>query len=391
MTGGTVKGRQRVDPAAFDRWRLWIEPDGNGDVTVTLPATTSCSATNAICTPGGTALSADATATIEGPEVADTPQPQPATLTAGFRNVPGEHDGSNAFTIELAFSAAVFDGTESFNKNARVRSALSITGGTLVDFRRSNPTVFDRWRLRIRPSGNGNVTLSLPPTTSCSASGAICTPGGTPLSGTATATIQGPPGLAVADAEVEEASGAALAFAVTLSRASASDVTVDYATSDGSALAGVDYTAASDTLTFLPGETAKTVSVPVIDDDIDEGSETLTLTLSNASGGNAYIADGTATGTITNDDLMPQAWLARFGRTVADQVIDAVEGRMAAAWTAGTELTVGGQRVGAAEAAEDDLEAREAEAGLERLTEWMRGAAGEEETSALTSRTASGR
>ena len=391
VTGGTLANFRRTDPAVFDRWTLRIDPAGNGDVTVTLPETTSCSATNAICTPGGTALSGDTTATIEGPGAVEVPQPTP--LTASFANVPSSHDGSNAFTMELAFSEAVFEGTESFNKNARVRSALSVTGGTLANFRRTDPAVFDRWTLRINPAGNGNVTVSLPPTSGgCSGSGAICTPGGTPLTGITTATIQGPPGLAVADAEVEEASGAALAFAVTLSRASASDVTVDYATSDGSALAGVDYTATSDTLTFAAGETAKTVTVAVIDDDHNEGSETLTLTLSNASGGNAYIADGTATGTITNDDLMPQAWLARFGRTVADQVIDAVEGRMAAARTGGTELTLGGQRIGSGATAEDDaLDAAQAEAGLETLTEWLRGAAGEEEASALTSRTVSGR
>ena len=388
VTGGTVKGRRRVDPQEYDRWRLWIEPDGNGDVTVTLPATTSCSATNAICTPGGTALSAAATATIEGPGAVEAPPP--ATLTAAFVSVPSSHDGSNGFTVDLAFSAAVFVGTESFNKNARIRNALSIAGGTLVNFHRVNPAVFDRWRLRIRPSGNGDVTLSLPPTTSCSATNAICTPGGTPLSGSTTATIQGPATLSVADATVEEGPGAELAFVITLSRAVSQAVTVDFATSDGSATAGTDYTAKSETVTFAAGTVSKTVNVAVLDDDIDEGDEAMTVTLSNASG--AVIADGTATGTIENTDLMPQAWLARFGRTVADQVIDAVEGRMAAARTGGTELTLAGQRVGGAAAAEDDaLDAAQAEAGPDRFAEWLRGAGGEDETSAFTSRTASGR
>ena len=113
-----------------------------------------------------------------------------------------------------------------------------------------------------------------------------------------------------------------LAFKVTLSRAASGTVTVDYATADGTATAGADYTAASDTLTFAAGETAKTVSVTVLDDSHNEGTETMTLTLSNASG--ARIADATATGTIENSDLMPAAWLARFGRTVAEQVVDAV-------------------------------------------------------------------
>ena len=76
-----------------------------------------------------------------------------------------------------------------------------------------------------------------------------------------------------------------LAFAVTLSRAPSGTVTVDYATADGTATAGSDYTARSGTLTFAAGETGKTVSVPVLDDAHDEGSETLTLTLSSPSGG----------------------------------------------------------------------------------------------------------
>ena len=360
ITGGTLVDFRRTDPAAFDRWRIRIRPSGDGDVTLSLPATTSCSATNAICTPGGTALSAGATATIEGPGAVEAPPP--ATLTAAFVSVPSSHDGSNGFTVDLAFSAAVFDGTESFNKNARIRNALSIAGGTLVNFHRVNPAVFDRWRIRIRPSGNGDVTLSLPPTTSCSASGAICTPGGTPLSGSTTATIQGPATLSVADATVEEGPDAELAFVVTLSRAVSQAVTVDFATSDGSATAGNDYEAKSETVTFAAGTVSKTVNVAVLDDDLDEGDEAMTVTLSNTSG--AVIADGTATGTIENTDLMPQAWLARFGRTVADQVIDAVEGRMTAARTGGTEVSVAGQRVGGAAAAEDDaLDAAQADAG----------------------------
>ena len=88
----------------------------------------------------------------------------------------------------------------------------------------------------------------------------------------------------------------------------------------------------------------RSVSVPVLDDAHDEGSETLTLTLSNPSG--AYLEDGTATGTITNTDHMPQAWLARFGRTVADQVLDAVEERLRSGPTAGMSVSLGGQQIG---------------------------------------------
>ena len=82
----------------------------------------------------------------------------------------------------------------------------------------------------------------------------------------------------MADARVEEGAGAVLAFAVTLSRAATSAFSVDYATSDGSARAGEDYTAASGTLSFQAGESSRTVEVAVLDDAHDEGEETFDAT-----------------------------------------------------------------------------------------------------------------
>ena len=148
--------------------------------------------------------------------------------------------------------------------------------------------------------------------------------------------------LSVADAQGEEGTGQTIGFAVSLSRAASGTVTVDYATSDGTATAGEDYSSTSGTLTFAAGETAKTVSVPVLDDVIDEGQETFTLRLSNATG--ARIADAEATGTVSNGDPLQKMWLSRFGRTVADHVVDAVAGRLSAP-LAGAQVTVGGQSV----------------------------------------------
>jgi Calx-beta domain len=87
---------------------------------------------------------------------------------------------------------------------------------------------------------------------------------------------------------------------VALSTASASTVTVRFATSDGTAKAGSDYTAASGTVSFKPGETAKTIPVSIIGDTAIETDEPFGITLSNPSG--ATIANGSATVTITNDD-----------------------------------------------------------------------------------------
>ena len=155
----------------------------------------------------------------------------------------------------------------------------------------------------------------------------------------------GLPLLTVADVTVAEpATGTAnLDFVVTLAPTSPGTVTVDYATGGGDATAGADYTSTSGTLTFAAGETSKTVSVNVLSDSHDDGGETLTLTLSNATG--ARISDGEATGTITNDGPIPKAWNARFGRTVADQVLEGVETRLRSAPTPGMDVYLAGERL----------------------------------------------
>ena len=177
--------------------------------------------------------------------------------------------------------------------------------------------------------------------------------------------------LSVADARVAEGPGATLDFRVTLDRERHLPVTVDYATSDGTAVAGEDYEAASGTLAFQAGETAKTVRVTVLDDAVDEGEETMTFTLSNAS--EAVIADGEAVGTIENSDAIPKAWIARFGRTVADQVLEAVESRMEATRQAGgeTQVTLAGERIGGGTVDEESRREAEALREAERLTRWL--------------------
>ena len=151
-------------------------------------------------------------------------------------------------------------------------------------------------------------------------------------------------GISVADAQVNESSGAPLRFRVTLAEPADDTVSVRYRTSDGTARAGEDYVAAHGAVRFARGETQKTIEVAILEDSHDEASETMTLTLSEPYG--ATLADATATGTIVNTDPIPKAWIARFGRTVAEQVLDAVEGRMRASRTPGAEVTLGGERIG---------------------------------------------
>ena len=123
-----------------------------------------------------------------------------------------------------------------------------------------------------------------------------------------------------------EGPGAVLVFEVTLTRAAEQTVTVDYETADGTATAGEDYEAVSGTLSIEAGEAVASVQVSILDDSHDEGEETLTLILSNAS--NARIANGEALGVIVNSDPIPGAWLARFGRAASDHVAQAVSRRL---------------------------------------------------------------
>ncbi len=243
-------------------------------------------------------------------------------MTASFEGMPAEHAGQGSFSFRVAFS----DGINISYKTVRDAS-FTVTGGEVTAARRVDKRR-DLWQITIAPASHEALTVRLPETTDCDESGAICTSDGRPLSHSLSATVAGPVGIAVADARVEEGDGVVLAFAVTLSRAASAALTVDYATADGSAHAGDDYTAASGTLTFAAGESSQTIEVAVLDDAHDEGEETLTLTLSNASSGR--LTDGEATGTIKNSDPLPRALLARFGRTAAVHVVEHVEERLQA-------------------------------------------------------------
>ena len=118
----------------------------------------------------------------------------------------------------------------------------------------------------------------------------------------ATGTIHNsdPPAVSVSDASATE--GDAIEFTVSLSAASGRQVTVDYATRDGSARAGEDYTETRGTLRFNPLETERTVTVPIMDDAHQDDGETFTLRLSNPDGATLRAGDREATGTIHNSD-----------------------------------------------------------------------------------------
>ena len=360
VTGAAVTKARRLTAGSNLGWEVTVTPSQSGDVAIRLPAR-ACSETNAVCV-GGSPLGKAVSATVRG-----------VPFTASFSGVPAEHGGAAAFDIRFHLSAE--PATLSYRT---VHNGLfAVTGGSIEKASRLAAGKNNGWSVRIDPSGLGDVRVRVRGTSACDTAPGVCTPDGRKLAGGRQVVIAGLAALSVADAEVDEGADATLAFTVTLSKARSTATTVSYATSDGTATAGSDYTLTSGTLSFGPLETSKTVSVPVLNDSHDEGSETLTLTLSNPSPSSVKLANASATGTIRNTDAMPQAWIARFGRTVADQVLDAVESRMRAPRTPGVEVSLAGQRLGGAElqngGAAGKTAAADDSAQAERnLADWLR-------------------
>ena len=136
------------------------------------------------------------------------------------------------------------------------------------------------------------------------------------------------PGIRVADASGLEDAGR-LEFVVTLEAVAGRELNWEFQTWDGSAVAGEDYEARTGTVVFDAGDTRKTIPITILDDFIDEVEEDFHIRLTNPR---ARLGPVDARGVILDDDdnaIVADAWISRFGRTVATQVVDAVGGRFA--------------------------------------------------------------
>ncbi|MCY4429983.1 MAG: autotransporter outer membrane beta-barrel domain-containing protein [Rhodospirillales bacterium] len=149
--------------------------------------------------------------------------------------------------------------------------------------------------------------------------------------------------MSIHDAEGPE--GSKIAFRVMLSSPAPDRVQAFWITSrkGGTATEGVDYAFGVGRVAFAAGESEKTVHVQTFDDAHNDPGETFRVKL--LSPHNAVIADGEAIGTILNDDPMPAAWLARFGRTVAEQALGGIADRMAADRAPGMRGSLGGRSI----------------------------------------------
>ena len=179
-------------------------------------------------------------------------------------------------------------------------------------------------------------------------------------------------GVEVSPRSLRVLEGGASTYTVVLGSEPTGDVMVK--TSVGGGSGGVTVSPSRLTFTSSNWSTPRTVTVTAAEDG-GEVRATIAHGVSGADYGangvpagpvTVTVADGSGTGTIS------RAWLGRFGRTVADQVLEAVEGRMGGVRAVGTELSLAGQRIGKS-AGRERTEERVAAARLEGLGGWLRG------------------
>ena len=180
VAGGTVTRGRRVDDRR-DLFEMTVQPDSDGDVTITLPEGRDCATSGAICTKGENRrrLTNSPSATVAGP---------PDPLTARYEGMPAEHDGESAFTFRVAFSEDIGISFRSLREDAFAVTGGTVTRGRRVDDRR------DLFEITVQPDSDGDVTITLPAGRDCATSGAICTKGENRrrLTNSPSATVKGP-------------------------------------------------------------------------------------------------------------------------------------------------------------------------------------------------------
>ena len=234
---------------------------------------------------------------------------------ASFYRYSPRTDGE--FEVEVNFVLPIGKSAED---ERNVKNALRVSAGTITRVW-AYGTGGTTFRMSINPPDDRDIEVVLPRGSRI---------GSHTVLNEARIWMYGPVGMAISDAEQTEGPDRSIEFPVRMSRTASVAVSVNYATRNGTATAGSDYTSTAGTLTFAAGETLKHISVPILDDDVDEADEQFAVKLTRPPTSTAYIqfSDDEAIGTIKNHDALPIALVARFGRATASHIVDQVETRI---------------------------------------------------------------
>ena len=169
VTNGRLVGVKRTVRGQNRSMTIKVRPSSSGEVSVELPQVGW--------------LWGAASAVVAGPSAPSAL----SALTASFHGLPNQHDGKKLFSFEIRFSEE-FDGMTL----TALKRALEVTGGRLIDVKRTVRGQNRSVTVRVRPSSHDPVTVTLGSTTDCSAVGAICAKDGRQLSASATASVFSP-------------------------------------------------------------------------------------------------------------------------------------------------------------------------------------------------------
>ena len=169
VTGGRLVSVKRAVRGQNRSMTIKVRPSSSEDVSVALPQVGW--------------LWGAASTTVPGPSAPVAP----SALTASFHGLPDEHNGKRRFSFEIRFSEE-FDGLSLM----ALKKALKVTGGRVIDVKRTVRGENRRVTVRVRPSSHEPVTVALGATTDCSAAGAVCAKDGRKLSGSLSASVTSP-------------------------------------------------------------------------------------------------------------------------------------------------------------------------------------------------------
>ena len=387
VTNGRIVGAKRINRERLTvggvartyshHWRMTVLPiDNRNPVTVRLRGDRACTEAGALCGALGNRVTNSPELTLHYPDLTMNTEnlPRVALLDTTAR----ENDEFMSFKVRLSKRArqrlsvtfrTTTEGTARENRDYLRRNGRVVFAPgqkvRLGDVELIEDTVSDDGETVIVEIGGYEIkTMSgitfpiedLNLITTAQATGTINAP--------ATTTSQiGNLSIGINNASARESAGWLL-FPVRLSRTYGERVCYDFETLDtGTATPEIDFgVRPSVTQWFESGETEENSFVRIREDSVNDGGETVKVKIGNArlcndASKTVNITRALATGTILNSDPIPNDWLARFGRTVASQAVDAVSGRLADhgeshVTFAGQQLTFGDEAAAAQAIAE---------------------------------------